>query len=297
MSDKIIRRYPIRKTRKKWNIKLYSRHICSEFCDIKILRDARIPTQLFIMNNPFYKNGKCEKYNIISDTFIRLAYFNSENNHIDDSNELYDPNIKVIPDSCFKLSVYYPLTYLFEIIISSNTQDGYSLKDIIGYIKTLYEFIYEEEERTATPQIYNLTKYCIECSNKDVETHIENIECQNSKEDCCICYNEYAKGEIIGKLKCGHLYHKDCVVKWFDSNGTCPMCRYNVFDCKNCDGSGIIHYRFVGTVIPIEERGVNTYRNMTNGIFGIYDCDLEDLIINGLSYDRTKKHLRMNIIS
>ena len=143
MSDKIIRRYPIRKTRKKWNIKLYSRHICSEFCDIKILRDARIPTQLFIMNNPFYKNGKCEKYNIISDTFIRLAYFNSENNHIDDSNELYDPNIKVIPDSCFKLSVYYPLTYLFEIIISSNTQDGYSLKDIIGYIKTLYEFIYD----------------------------------------------------------------------------------------------------------------------------------------------------------
>ena len=294
MSNKIFRIYPIRTSRNKWKIKLHRIHICTSNCKIKIINEF---DNLLIINNPYFKDGKCENYSKLHKTLINISQFNEENGLIDDNSILFNSDCKVIPDRSFKLSIYYPLSYKFEIIITTDTDNGYTLKELIKYIKILYKFIYEEEERTATPQLFKLKKYCILCGNKDFGKYIKQIETKDIEGECCICFNEYSSEETVGKLNCDHMFHGNCIKNWFANTGTCPMCRSNAFECKECDGSGIIHYEFSGTVIPVDKRGMNLNRNMSNGVFGIYDYDFEDLLIESLYYDRIKKELHMNIVS
>ena len=120
----------------------------------------------------------------------------------------------------------------------------------------------------------------------------------HSEDICSICHDEMNDEKMVEKLsKCKHKFHKNCIKTWLNKAGTCPICRSNVFECKTCDGSGIISYQYTGTVIPMNERGTNMNRNRTNGVFGIHSCDLEDLVLESLKYDRIKKRLDINIVS
>lgn len=288
--------YPLRLTRKKWDIRLFCRHICSENCNITLVNNNETDNQILIVNNPEYIDGKCENNSKIIKTLIRLSHFNIDNNSIDENSELYEPDLKVIPDNSFTVSLYFPFSYVFEIVMISNTNCGFTLKELINSIKILYQYMYEEEERTSTPRTYNLQRYCETCINKDINKHSNIVKVCNDQ--CSICCNDFLEdGEKILELNCKHMFHENCIKDWFKCSGTCPICRYNVFNCSDCDGSGIIKYQFTGIVIPISQRGMNLNRNITNGIFGIRDYDFEDLFIENLMYDRVKRRLYINIIS
>lgn len=59
---------------------------------------------------------------------------------------------------------------------------------------------------------------------------ISNIIVSNNTEsefECCICMEkiEYNK---IEKLSCNHVFHNDCILEWYKTSLSCPMCRqYN----------------------------------------------------------------------
>ena len=42
---------------------------------------------------------------------------------------------------------------------------------------------------------------------------------------CAICLSKYKKKNNIIILKCLHLYHVNCIDKWFNTNTSCPTCR------------------------------------------------------------------------
>ena len=43
---------------------------------------------------------------------------------------------------------------------------------------------------------------------------------------CSICLDDFKNEEIINKLKCNHIFHRDCLGKWLnDNNDSCPLCR------------------------------------------------------------------------
>ncbi|KAK0604008.1 hypothetical protein LWI29_011133 [Acer saccharum] len=44
-------------------------------------------------------------------------------------------------------------------------------------------------------------------------------------ECCCICQEEYAAGEDIGNLDCGHVYHVECITQWLLLKNSCPICK------------------------------------------------------------------------
>lgn len=46
-----------------------------------------------------------------------------------------------------------------------------------------------------------------------------------SQDRCTICCTNYSEGDVVNKLPCNHLYHRECVTTWLKSNGTCPNCR------------------------------------------------------------------------
>ena len=39
---------------------------------------------------------------------------------------------------------------------------------------------------------------------------------------CNLCKNNFAQGQEITILPCGHIYHKNCIYNWFARNKTCP---------------------------------------------------------------------------
>ncbi|KAL5766878.1 hypothetical protein ACOSP7_017495 [Xanthoceras sorbifolium] len=42
---------------------------------------------------------------------------------------------------------------------------------------------------------------------------------------CSICQDEFAAGEDIGTLDCGHDHHANCISEWLVINNSCPICK------------------------------------------------------------------------
>lgn len=56
-------------------------------------------------------------------------------------------------------------------------------------------------------------------SLKERGWHTDNPD---EPESCAICFEQ---GRYACELPCGHAYHRDCIMPWFDENATCPVCR------------------------------------------------------------------------
>ena len=49
------------------------------------------------------------------------------------------------------------------------------------------------------------------------------VDIDNINQECCtICLD---KPDKAIQLKCGHVFHKECIHKWLPKNKTCPNCR------------------------------------------------------------------------
>lgn len=72
-----------------------------------------------------------------------------------------------------------------------------------------------------------------EKSMRKITKHLgkfKKIKGNESFDSCTICCQEFIKNEYYRKLdKCGHIFHKKCVDKWFfvNQNCECPLCRSN----------------------------------------------------------------------
>ncbi|KAG9444355.1 hypothetical protein H6P81_015695 [Aristolochia fimbriata] len=51
---------------------------------------------------------------------------------------------------------------------------------------------------------------------------------RDSKESCSICLSDFSVGKEIGRTPCGHIFHPDCIRKWFNRSTSCPLCRFAI---------------------------------------------------------------------
>ena len=281
-----MRIYPIRTSRNKWTIKIYGFHECNQGCETVIFHSG---DYVDVRINPTYINNVCDKSNLIEKSSIQLYAFDRNNPLCENGGSLINPDEIVIPDKSFHVNIDFPLSYLLSIEIHSSQH--FTKKDLIYAIKTLYKFIYDEEERTATPQSYRLNKICSDCNLQSLLNHTQEAK---ADDDCSICFNSLQEDSV--KLRCSHIFHRMCISQWIKTSPTCPFCRTNIFVCTNCNGTGVIFYYFNGVVIPLEQRGERINRNASNGIFGIHSYDFESLILSDMTYDRVKKNLSFKIV-
>jgi len=296
MSSNIIRVYPIRTTKKEWCIPLFCYHECTPRCSRKYVLDYSHPdhTRYVLVNNPDYINDRCSHYKQLEKTFIRLSLFSLEN-PMGGTGPLYEPEMVVIPDLKFSLRLFYPLSYPVSVEIESKTGKGFTLKEVLYTIKTLYTHIYEMEEKTSTHREYIITHQCTFCVENTVEKNTKIPENLADGSECSICYKKYESKEDALQLCCNHIYHSQCILRWLETATTCPLCRRHVTGCEECEWKGIIYHSYWGAAIPLEYRGSILNRNTTDGIFGIYGHDLDDLVIENMHYSRIEKRLYVHI--
>ena len=55
-----------------------------------------------------------------------------------------------------------------------------------------------------------------------------NVEKDFLNNDCIICLSEIILNECVIMIDCGHKYHKECALKWFDKNKICPECDFKL---------------------------------------------------------------------
>ena len=280
-----MRIYPIRTSRNQWNIKIFCNHMCNHRCETIITN--REDDLICISINPSFINNTCNLSGTLENGTINLNDFD-KNNPMCENGPLVNPDEVVIVDKSFSLNINFPLSYVFTMEIRASQE--FTKRHLIYFIKNLYKFIYDEEERTATPQLYKLNKICSNCNLQSLETFSEDVR---HDDECSICFNSLNEDSL--KLKCSHMFHKACITQWIANSATCPICRHNIFMCTNCNGTRIVFYYFRGIVIPLDQRGAQINRNISNGIFGIHSYDFEDLILSNMIYDRINKNLILNI--
>lgn len=71
---------------------------------------------------------------------------------------------------------------------------------------------------------------------------------KKNKPGCSICLEEILKNNK--ELECTHCYHENCINKWLDKEGTCPLCRKRI-DNNNDDDSYFILIYIISTIGPI----------------------------------------------
>ncbi|KAG6574079.1 E3 ubiquitin-protein ligase MPSR1, partial [Cucurbita argyrosperma subsp. sororia] len=45
---------------------------------------------------------------------------------------------------------------------------------------------------------------------------------------CVICLDEIEVGGLAKEMPCNHKFHGDCIEKWLELHGSCPVCRYEM---------------------------------------------------------------------
>ncbi|CAJ1966189.1 unnamed protein product [Cylindrotheca closterium] len=63
----------------------------------------------------------------------------------------------------------------------------------------------------------------VECSEKSGEVHIVD----GNETLCSICLSGYENDHVVITTKCGHQFHKACLMDWLErrNNSECPVCR------------------------------------------------------------------------
>lgn len=203
--------------------------------------------------------------------------------------EILFPNEVVIQDNIFDVVIFFPLSLVFNVTFHGS--EPFTRKNILHSIKILYDYIYKEEERTASVQEFTLKKICSSCHLTKLDDFLK--ENGDKTNECSICYDSTVYDKFVS-LDCNHTFHETCIKTWSQTSATCPICRYNIFMCMKCNGSGIIYYGFTGISVPSSQRN-HDLRNQSNGIFGIHSYDLNELFIDEMIYNNVDKKLYLNV--
>lgn len=102
-----------------------------------------------------------------------------------------------------------------------------------------------------------------------------SIKKKNNEEkicnECSICYENIVENKKI--LKCGHIFHKNCIDSWTKINPICPYCRSFLaedFSCKRIRKIFSLNCKIIINEETFKKIIINTYFPFTNIIYKSY---------------------------
>lgn len=288
--------YPLRTSSLQWKIPLYSKHKCSETCKLTYVTEQYYDTTLMIIvDNPRYKDGKCDFFDTFNPTIVKISEFSYDNPYAMDGELLYDNQI-VIPDTEIFINVEFPVIHSKKIRARSPDPLGFTLSRLLHTVQYVYKWVYSHEELTSSTRQFTIENQCT-CVNdiQNKKNMYESCLSEISENECSICLDtQDDKNEtVIGR--CKHLFHKKCIDQWIDNGKeTCPLCRSHLYTCNTCNNTKKIQTFYEGKVLPKELRGSSS-RPQTDGTFGIYGYDIDQLFIEDMIYNSVTKTVTLRL--
>uniref|UniRef100_A0A7S3CBV9 RING-type E3 ubiquitin transferase n=1 Tax=Chloropicon roscoffensis TaxID=1461544 RepID=A0A7S3CBV9_9CHLO len=94
----------------------------------------------------------------------------------------------------------------------------------------------EARAPASAEDVLNVVQSCPEPTGRWVPAKRE-VEVEEDDEDedcCCVCLETFTDDNPAKKTKCGHQYHLQCIMQWYQRNSTCPMCFRQVeLECES----------------------------------------------------------------
>lgn len=287
-----MRIYPIRTSKRFWTIPLYSHHECTDWCQFNLTFQQHEP--MFQINEQYDAETKqCVNYNRLERCTINILNYNMLFPKAIEGN-IYNPDMIVIPETSFKMILYFP--FRDQVDIDIQTPNEPTLRVLLELVRQVYVYAYEKEEETSPPSVFDIRESCpciLERATFNKQHMLDEKEkpVSDGLDPCSICYEPFTDKAV--ELECKHIFHKSCLQHWIDVGDSCPLCRTPFFTCTRCNNERFIEYRREYVVIPQHLRTESVYRNTTNGVFGIHTCDLENLFISEMFYNSERKVLQV----
>lgn len=277
--------FPQRFSKPNWKIPILSIHTCSRLCKSKIIitQDNRI----------HHEEIKCKYQGLIQHSGCFLDNFDITCPKTPLGN-IYNLDVVYIKDSSFELLVDFPLFKPTKVKITG--KNYYTLRDLLYIISKTYKNIYEEEEETCDEKEFKVSEKC-KCADKLSHEMFINKDFYVKKKEntCSICLCEFNENEIVSTLRCNHFFHPECLNEWIVKKKNCPLCRTNIINCILCNGTEIYTFMYRSKILPKKYRDDSNYRNETNGKYGIYNFDFEDLILREMWYNRNLRQMILKL--
>jgi len=146
------------------------------------------------------------------------TYYIDNNDNIDNNiNDINDPYEYVAPDNSTNIEVdddfYFYNFFTPFTLFTLSMCTIYGLCYVVNKIKTISDNADSIRE------------------NINIDSLNTLIICDELPENnCSICLEEYKNEDVLKKLDCNHIFHKDCLGSWINNNTnknnkTCPLCR------------------------------------------------------------------------
>ncbi|CAF0811163.1 unnamed protein product [Adineta ricciae] len=112
------------------------------------------------------------------------------------------------------------ITNLFSSVAAANRQrfPGRRNHDIQG---TADDFGPDDYEASFSKKLLYL--YYINVLPTEVFQGAKNKNDEENK--CSVCWDDFEQNQTLRRLRCFHLYHKECIDKWLQDKNQCPICR------------------------------------------------------------------------
>lgn len=181
-----------------------------------------------IVNNDLVNN------NLVNDNLQtnNLLINNLEDDTYDDLPELE----YIVPQNLYNNNIYgnYSIPLYLNNSFNNTFNNSFLYSNISIFNTLMNEPILTQEDVIVVlteEQFDNLEhkNYTLQNLNNDQILNSELIHEENKIKECFICMENFLENEVITKIKCNHIFHKECIKPWLCKQSTkCPICRVEV---------------------------------------------------------------------
>ncbi|KAG7646799.1 Zinc finger RING-type [Arabidopsis thaliana x Arabidopsis arenosa] len=113
-----------------------------------------------------------------------------------------------------------------ELLVSLRLIPTFQIGDAIPIGE---EYQMEEAVRASLEETNNISlRPASKLVVKSLARKIYKMTTSSTGEMCIICLEEFSEGRRVVTLPCGHDFDDECVLKWFETNHSCPLCRFKL---------------------------------------------------------------------